>query len=246
MKLNNKISLAVVATLLGVMMTVQFTSINRPKLDSSAAGDTLQLTTELNQETERQQFLRMQIRETEAKVRGLESQKGNQSQLVRTLAEELEQVKQQAGMSEIKGDGVIVTIEDDFDLIAVKDSNNLSLYRSLLGDYLFRVVNYLKGNEAKAISVNNHRIVSFSSIRSIDENNLQVNTVMVSPEKIIIKAVGNVDQMKVGLSIFPQPFAEMGKKITVNEVEDGSIVIPPYDDDAVQYQYAHPEGEKKL
>ncbi|ASS75863.1 hypothetical protein CIG75_13465 [Tumebacillus algifaecis] len=246
MKLNSKISLVLVAALLGWMMTVQFTSINRPKLESSPAGDTLQLTTELKQETERQQFLRSQIREIEQKIADLQSQKGNQSQLVRTLAEELERVKNQAGMSEVKGSGIIVTIEDDFDLIAVKNPEELDMNRRSLGDYLYRVVNYLKGNEAKAIVVNNHRIVSFSSVRTIDSNNLQVNTVMVSPDKIIIKAVGNVEQMKVGMSIFPPSFAEMGKKFTVQEVGDGSLVIPPYDDDSVQYEYAHPEGEKKL
>jgi uncharacterized protein YlxW (UPF0749 family) len=243
--LNSKISLAVVSTLLGCMMTVQFTSINRPQVDTNPAADALQLTTELQQEQERQQFLRAQIRDMEAKINELQSQSGDQSQLVRTLAEELERVKTLAGVSEVRGSGVIITIEDNPDLIAVKNSEELEMNRRSLGDYLYRVVNYLKGNEAKAIVVNNHRIVSFSTIRSIDANNLQVNTVMISPDKIIIKAVGNVEQMKVGMSIFPQWFALMGKDFKVEAVEDGSLVIPPYDD-PVNYEYSKPEGDKKL
>lgn len=241
---KNKISLLVISAVLGCMLTIQFSSANRPKAESNAVADTMQLTVELAQQTERQQFLRSQIRALESQINSLGTQKGDQNQLLLTLAEELEKVKLAAGTNEVRGNGVIITIADNVNLIA-SGPVEMDLYRRSFGDFLYRLVNYLKGNEANAIVVNNHRIVSFSSIRSIDTNNLQVNTVMISPDKVIIKAVGNVEQMKLGMSLFPTYFEMMGKDFKVETVEDGSLVIPPYDD-PVKYEYAKPEGDKKI
>jgi uncharacterized protein YlxW (UPF0749 family) len=143
----------------------------------------------------------------------------------------------------VKGNGIVITIEDSFDAIAQNGTEN----RVFLDSALYQTVNYLNGNEAQAISINDHRIVSFSTIRSISETNHQVNTMSISPDKIVIKAVGNINQMKVGLyaNRLKESFFQMGKGFEIREVNDGSLEIPPYDR-PVQFKYAQPEGDKKI
>jgi uncharacterized protein YlxW (UPF0749 family) len=68
---------------------------------------------------------------------------------------------------------------------------------------------------------------------------------MIDPSKIVIKAVGNIDQMKIGMNQFPAAFRSMGKSFEIQETTDGSLVIPAYDLQ-VDFKYAKPEGDKSI
>jgi uncharacterized protein YlxW (UPF0749 family) len=241
METKHKISLFLVSVVLGGMLTVQFSTVHRPKVETANVGDNLQLTAELTQERDRQRFFYSEIDDIEQQIRSYQSKSGDRDELVKAMKEELSKVKMLAGMTEIQGNGVTVTIEDSVDAIAIGvQPNNL-----MLGEYLYQLVNALNSNGAQAISIDNHRLVSTSSIRRISDTNLQVNTVMIDPQKIVLKAVGNIDQMKIGMNLYKQLFHEMGKDFVVSEVTNNNLRIPAYDR-PVEFKYAKPEGDKAL
>lgn len=241
METKHKISLFLVSVLLGSMLTVQFTSVHRPRVDTKVV-DNVQLNAELTQEKDRQKFYYSEIDRLEEQVHGYENKQGNRDELVKAMADDLDKVKLLAGMKPVKGNGIIITIQDSEAAIAIGIDPSKA---ASLDYYLYQLINYLNGNEAQAISVENHRIVSLSSIRSVSLNNLQVNAVMIDPHKITIKAVGNIEQMKIGMNLFPQSFREMGKEFIVTDVTNGTLNIPAYDM-KVDFKYAQPEGDKKL
>ncbi|MCX7571612.1 DUF881 domain-containing protein [Tumebacillus sp. DT12] len=247
MKPNNKIALFLVSLLLGSMVTVQFSTVHsRPKQQDAAAvttGDYVQLTAEMAKERERQNFFYSEIANLEAQIAGYKGKQGDRKELVKQMAEELEKVKREAGQTQVNGDGIIITIEDDLDAVATYGTEN----QVFLDAALYQTVNYLNGHDAQAISINGHRIVSFSTIRSISKYNHQINTQTISSDKIVIKAVGNIEQMKVGLyaNRLKDAFFQMGKGFEITDVKDGSLEIPPFER-AVEFKYAQPEGDKKL
>lgn len=241
METKHKVSLFLVSLLLGSMLTVQFTTVHRPRVDNKVV-DNVQLNAELTQEKDRQKFYYSEIDRLEQQIKTYENKQGNREELVKAMAEDLDKVKLLAGVKPVKGNGIIISIEDSFDAVAAGGDPSKA---ASLDYYLYQLINYLNGNEAQAVAVENHRIVSLSSIRSISANNLQVNAVMIDPRKITIKAVGNIEQMKIGMNLFPQFFREMGKDFKVTDVTNGSLTIPPYES-RVDFKYAQPEGDKKL
>jgi uncharacterized protein YlxW (UPF0749 family) len=246
MNTKNKIALFLVSTLLGSMLTVQFSTVHSRTKEPEAAvttGDYVQLTTEMAKERERQDFFYQEIAKLESQIDSYKKKQGDRQELVKQMAEELEKVKREAGKTEVKGNGIIITIKDDLNAVAMYGTDN----QVFLDAALYQTVNYLNGHEAQAISINGHRIVSFSTIRSISKYNHQVNTQTISADKIEIKAVGNIEQMKVGLyaNRLKDAFFQMGKGFEITEVTDGSLVIPAYDRE-VDFKYAQPEGDKKL
>lgn len=236
-----KVSLFVVSVLLGSMLTVQFSTVHSRSVQDTITGDYLQLSTELTSERERQRALYDEISKLEGQIRSYQAKQGNQRELAQAMADELENIKTVAGLSEVKGNGIIITIEDSFEAA----EKGVVYEPSHLGSILHGIVNYLNGNEAKAVALEGHRLTSLSTIRSISDYNLQVNTVMIRTDKLTIKAVGNIDQMKVGVNTFADYVGMMGKSMKIEEIRDGSLIVPAYDE-PVEFKYAQPEGDNKL
>ncbi|KEO83175.1 DUF881 domain-containing protein [Tumebacillus flagellatus] len=241
METKHKVSLFMVSLLLGSMLTVQFSTVHRPRTDTNVV-DNVQLNAELATEKDRQKFYYSEINRLEDQVKSYENKQGNRDELVKAMADDLDKVKTLAGVKPVKGNGIVITIEDSFDAIAAGGDPSKA---ASLDYYLYQLINYLNGNEAQAVAVDNHRIVSLSSIRMISQNNLQVNAVMIDPKSITIKAVGNIEQMKIGMNLFPQFFREMGKDFKITDVTNGNLTIPAYDT-PVEFKYAQPEGDNKL
>lgn len=91
------------------------------------------------------------------------------------MEEELNTSNILLGMTEVKGHGIIITLEDGIDLIHDED--------------IIRIVNELKNAGAEAISVNDQRIVSTTSI-TCDGNVIMINGQKVGTP-FEIKAIGN-------------------------------------------------------
>lgn len=91
------------------------------------------------------------------------------------IEEELNTSNILLGMTEVKGQGIIITLEDGTDLVHDED--------------IIRVVNELKNAGAEAISVNDQRIVSTTSI-TCDGNVIMINGQKVGAP-FEIRAIGN-------------------------------------------------------
>ena len=131
------------------------------------------------------------------------------------------------GNTELIGKGIIIT---------VTDGDGSSLNGNWASDYivhdgdLYEIVNALKNAGAEAISINNQRIVSKSSITCAG------NVVLINGEKVgvpyEIKAIG-LPSMLYGALKMPNGYIDWmihdGVKVDIKTVEKETIVIPKYD-----------------
>ena len=141
------------------------------------------------------------------------------------------------GMSEVTGDGIIITLNDG----QLNSLNSLFIFdpnEMIVHDIdLIRVVNYLKNTGAEAISINNKRIISTTAI------DCDGNVIMINGEKIgapfEIKAIGfpetliNID-MTGG---YLQQLRDRGVEVTVAKSDKEKITIPKYTG-VIKFEYA--------
>jgi len=145
--------------LLGVLTTVQFRSIwNNNKNKPSIAYEIENLKKELEAEIAAGNELREEIEFNTKKKESILKTfvSGNDDG---QLMEQWETVKLYAGLTDVKGDGVIITLND------AEEKNPIQVDWSLLHDSdIYEVVNELKKGGAQAISINNERVISTTEI----------------------------------------------------------------------------------
>jgi len=127
------------------------------------------------------------------------------------------------GLSEVKGPGVIVTLQDS----KVSTSNVFSIAELLIHDIdVLSVINELKNAGAEAISINDQRIVSTTAI-SCDGNVITVNKVKVGTP-FVIKAIGLPESFFVLER--PGGYVEILKKYSIEASIEKSneLTIPKY------------------
>jgi uncharacterized protein YlxW (UPF0749 family) len=118
----------------------------------------------------------------------LEKALASSSGQAKTLYESLAEIKTFAGLTEIEGSGIIVTLKDSPRAagsgLAGADSGDIIHDTDVL-----RVVNELQASGAEAISVNDHRITSRASLRCVGPTILVNDIKIASP--IEIRAIGD-------------------------------------------------------
>lgn len=131
------------------------------------------------------------------------------------------------GNTEVIGKGIVIT---------VKDGDGTGLNGSWVSDYivhdgdLYELVNALKNAGAEAISINDQRIISKSSITCAG------NVVLINGEKVgvpyVIKAIG-LPSMLYGAVTMPNGYLDYmiddGVSVKVDTVDKETIVIPKYE-----------------
>ena len=158
------------------------------------------------------------IRETVANSDGTASQLNSKLLEYNTLL----------GYTDVKGPGIIVTL-DDGDTMGL---NGVAATNLLVHDGDIReIVNELKNAGAEAISINGQRVISRSSILCIG------NVVKVNDKKVgtpfVIKAIGPTS-MLYGAMTRPGGYAELleleyGVKVKVDRYEKDTIEISKYE-----------------
>ncbi len=149
----------------------------------------------------------------------------NNSTLINSLTEQLNQMAALSGMKTVKGEGIVVTV-DDSDMAI---SDNISTESMLIHDTDLRaIVNELNAAGAEAISINGQRILSNTPIRCVGPV-IQVNGVKVAAP-FSIKAIGNAKYLESALNIkggLVDSFEVYGIKINITT--EKSITITKYD-----------------
>lgn len=104
------------------------------------------------------------------------------------MKKELTEANAIIGLSDVKGSGIILTLNDSASEVLITDSQ------------LLEVVNELKAAGAEAISINGQRIITTSEIRFISTVEMVINgESIVSP--YVIKAIGNKDNLESSLKL---------------------------------------------
>lgn len=156
---DKKYILMFIFIFLGLVSTVQFRSIlHNTKAKPSIAYEIENLMKELDSENAKGNELREEIdfnlNKKESIIRTFSS--GNDDG---QLTDQWEQAKLYAGLTDVKGDGVVLTLND------ATEKNPIQAEWSLLHDSdIYEVVNELKRGGAQAISINNERVISTTEV----------------------------------------------------------------------------------
>jgi uncharacterized protein YlxW (UPF0749 family) len=135
---------------------------------------------------------------------------------LKTLNDELQKAKALAGLTEVKGPGVMITLTDskkrppssrvyDYDKYLVHDID------------LQQVVHELLASGAEAIAIKDQRIVARTAIRCVGPT-IQVNSVAISPPYVIV-AIGDVGTLTGGLNL------PMGVLESIRRYDPGMIKL---------------------
>lgn len=223
---NNKVPivLGVVCCILVISIFTQMKTVNNME---NSVGTTLSANSELIAEVLSAQedydnlYAQLEKAEEELEQTRTIATAGNQEA---TNAEaELKENNMLLGLTDVKGEGVIITLDDNRNI--ENPEGNLSQYLVHEED-LLQVVNELFNAEADAVSINEHRVTNTTAIRcdgNIIRVNGQVITVPITIKAICSKAIYNTLIRPGG---YLQLMANEGVVVQIERSDE--IVVPKY------------------
>jgi uncharacterized protein YlxW (UPF0749 family) len=176
--------------LFGFMMTSQINTINK-KVNSDYDKQSGEFLANHEQLKKQRDELQKKVDELTKKNEYFENAVTGTDDEVNLIQEELKKTRLIAGLSEVKGKGIIIEITPKKNLLrnSFKDKPIIDLD-------LLTIVNKLREASAEAISINDIRIVGTSGIRTADYS-IIIDNQRVSPYKsVTIKAIGNKSNLE--------------------------------------------------
>ena len=218
---------------MGFILAVQFRVTNNPENTSEL------ISVSLAQELEQARLSRDELQIQVDELRKQMDDETTGPELAQ-LKEALDAVRQEAGLTEVQGSGVEVTLNDSNKILQPNDNPNPNLYVIHAEDVL-RILNELKAAGAKAISLNGQRFISTTEVRCIGPTILVNKNQRLSPP-FVISAVGDAEtlsnalKMKGGVIDSLQLF--WGIQVDVKKSDN--ITVPAYIGGLV-FEYAQPK-----
>ncbi|HPO04085.1 MAG TPA: DUF881 domain-containing protein [Bacillota bacterium] len=186
------------ALLIGLIISIQ--------LNTSDASDQGGLVTyaqasalerQLKEVRSEKELIMAEYLELEQRLKEIEEQSISEDALLQAAMKDLERYRMGSGVLDVKGPGVIITIDDP----VPTEDNPGDGYSTIMirSDLLLSLVNKLKDAGAEAISINGQRIIAKTEI-SLAGDNVNINTVPTAPP-YTIKAIGNPETIEGTLTI---------------------------------------------
>lgn len=240
MKLKVQVAISLICVILGLMISLQFRSVQ-----NGGGAVTVQrveeLTAQLKQLENENSNLKSQVEQLQDKLNEYETSSSQTNTIISSLKEQLDQVSILAGLTEVQGPGIIVTLNDSEQEIQPGEDPSLFLIHD---DDLLKVLNELKAAGAEAISLNEQRIVATTEIRCVGPT-VNVNSVRFAPP-YVFKAIGDPNTLEASLMLkggVADTLKYWGIEITIKKAD--KIVLPGYNG-TLNFKYATPvkEGAK--
>lgn len=173
---------AFVSLLLGMMISMAWIK-EGTRQRRSLDPDVARRITEGSIDLDELQKLSQEVNKLQREKTKLEEAIANTSKATKVLNEGLQQAKLFAGLTDVEGPGVTVTLRDG------EEGGSLPMDRIIHDGDVLRVVNELWASGAEAIEVNGHRIVAASSFRCVGPVIHVEGVPIASP--IVIRAIGD-------------------------------------------------------
>ncbi|BEP29495.1 DUF881 domain-containing protein [Helicovermis profundi] len=230
---SSKASLFALMLILGVLVAVQF-RILRTGFKYVKIQDIDYLYTQIESEKAEIEQIKKTKLEIENKVNEYENSE-NYFELEKTLKKNLDEIIKFAGLSRVRGEGIIVIISDgDRELLNNENPNNV-----LVHDLdIKKIITDLRNAGAEAISINGQRILFGKSIVHCTGPTIKVNN-SVFAQPFIIKAIGNRTYLESAINApgrYGNILRDWGLFVEVNT--SVSIVIPKYSE-LIYSNYTH-------
>ncbi|MEO2074959.1 MAG: DUF881 domain-containing protein [Bacillus sp. (in: firmicutes)] len=220
------VSFTLIAAVVGFMIAVQFQTVKKP--EERDTRDVWQLREALLKEKELQSNLLKEIRSNEEKLSAYESKKKQSKE--QALRDTLQELKTEAGLTEVTGPGITLKIEPAIEDIQLGTPVSTAVVSPEL---LKRLLNELNMYEAKYVSIDGQRIINTTVIRDINrETKIDGHSIRSLPVEIIVgvdsmnRADKLSNQMKVSRA--KDEFYAEGLKLSVSS-PNPNMTVPAYD-----------------
>jgi uncharacterized protein YlxW (UPF0749 family) len=218
MKIARNIALMMVCIILGIMLALQYKSVNYNQALASFENKRMdELKNELITLQNQKNALQERLKELEEENQTYAKVKAGDSEAAQQIQNSLKKARIFAGLETVKGAGIIVTL-DNYAPIMVKDYDILN------------VVNELRASGAQAISVNDERIVAMSEIREAGQYVMINGKQFKAP--FVIKAIADPDDLEHSLTIIGGVIESLEEDLlNVTIKKSDEIVINKFIDD---------------
>lgn len=229
-----QISVAVVCIALGIMLALQLRTVKdvggivSPQRAQELAIQINKLNQEKNKLIEERNSYLDRIKE-------YEDEAASGDVYLQRLREDLLKMRMVAGLEDVQGPGIIVTVSDPPVSEDVIDTFSLVMYYY---EYLLMLVNELNAAGAEAISINEQRVIANTEIR-IAGYHLNINGVKFAPP-MVFKAIGDADTLEAALKLKNGLVETMTRDgILVNIKKTDNLIVPKYSR-IYRFKYAKP------
>ena len=187
-KITMTITIGIACFALVTVMMMQFKVVNETDITEIENMQESELKTELANWKTKYDEIDAQYEDTMQKIEEYKNDEGSNNEASRLVQEELEQTNTLLGLTDVEGEGIVVTLKSGEDVAAIS------------ADDLLIIVNALKFAGAEAISINDERIVNTTDIVNIlDGSFIKVNGQRIL-EPYVIKVIGNQSHLESAIT----------------------------------------------
>ncbi|NLK71546.1 MAG: DUF881 domain-containing protein [Clostridiales bacterium] len=235
---SGQIVIGILALIIGLSISIQIGALDGDVIEGGLVPiqKAQSLAQELQKIRNEKEILVEEVTSLEAKIKEIEEAESKDDILLQSLISELDKYKMISGMKEVKGPGIIITIDDP-----PAEDVNYSDVSVIMYNYelLLSLLNKLNDAGAEAISINGQRIVAITEI-SLAGSNVNINSVPTAPP-FEIKAIGNPETLDSTLNIRFGIIDKMRNRysLQVKIQKSDEVVIPRYNE-IVKFRYAVP------
>ena len=192
-KIAVSITIGIMSFMMIYVMLIQFNIVKEYDGEEIELMRETELKDALASYKEKHEEINNQIIDTNAKIEEYQKNEKSKEDAIALLEEEVEQKNMLLGITDVQGEGIIITMSNPSDY-SVEDSRPIS------ASDLVMLINELRMAGAEAISINEQRIIAKSDVVEIDESIYRVNGERVTAP-FTIKAIGDVKYLTSALSI---------------------------------------------
>lgn len=215
-KLILSISIGCVALILTMVMFTQFKTVEQTDIVAIETMRETELRSELAVWKEKYEEVEVKLEDTNSKIEEYKTQMSSEEDATELLEKELEEAEKFVGYTDVRGEGIIITLED----------NN---FKNIERFDLISLVNELKLAGAEAISINDERVVANTDIALINNSIILVNSRRISGP-YVVKAIGDKKYLESAITIKGGYLDEIkANEKTINYTIENNIVINKFE-----------------
>ena len=213
--------------ILVAVIFVQFKTVEETDITGIETAREEELQTMLTGWKTKYEEIEEKLLDTKNKIAEYEQTINSREETSKLLDKELEQTNLLVGKTNVIGEGVIITLQDNEE-------------KSIIASDLRTLVNELKLAGAEAISINDKRILNMTEIVDVNGRILINEDPTVS--SFVVKAIGDQTYLSSALSLknsgFVDTYTKLGKTVEMREEKNISILAYSGSKNQMQFKYA--------
>lgn len=231
-----QIALGIVCAVLSFAIATQLLSVRRnAAVETKQAQRTEELQLELGKEKEKNADLYLQLYSAQNELKQYREEAESSSDYAKILAEQLDRGEVLAGLTEVEGPGIVLTLTDSTAPITeATPAESLLIHDSDLR----LTITELAAAGAEAYAINGQRVIATTPIRCVGPV-ITINEQKTAPPYEIV-AIGDVETLEAAVNMrggLKDYFSSVGINITLESRE--TVQVPRYTG-AINFQFAKP------